>query len=442
MLRDSSFTDVRSRLGPLITFTFVDDLKVLNNDIGPVCCGTDGLNLANAGGPGTDPTNVLIDHNYIHDVTRDCTTNPDPTCSNSFNCPANTAQCDHPDGSQFFGVKGLMLSNNRYYNAGTQNIFLQSANGGAFSNLTFVNNMVSTTAGKGVTNSVSLSGPGRGLFSGYVKFFNNTFQRGLVIYDVLSSNRVVAPGTEIVIQGNILGYVGNDGAASTCTVVASDGSSIKPKYAFNLIGNKTCAASDRRGLATFTSSDPLHPDLHLLRGSKGIAFGKRATGLRLDVDGDLRPRSSADIGADQRETAALVRGRGLGAVTFGQSQAAVHDIYGAPRSVKTVTSSGRKIRTASYRLHNGRLWVSYAGEKVVAVGTSSSFYELGGVHVGSRISSARSAGPLRWVACRQAYRSGGSKNRLYFSPADGPKGKRIGSIWVLATGAAECSKTQ
>jgi hypothetical protein len=438
-LRDSSFSDVRSRLGPLITFTYIYDLKVLNNDIGPVCCGTDGLNLANAGGPGTDPTNVLIDHNYIHDITRDCSTNPDPTCANTNNCPANTAICDHSDGSQFFGVKTLMMSNNRYYNAGVQNIFLQSANGGVFSNLTFVNNMVATTAGNGVTNSVSLGGPGRGLFSGYIRFVNNTFQRGLLIYDSLPRGQVVAPGTKIVLAGNIFGYVGNDTGAPRCTVVASDGTEIQPVYSHNLNGNKQCSSSDRRGEARFISTDPLHPDLHLLRGSPGIGEGDKRETTRLDIDGQLRPVQSApDIGADQREPAGIERSRGLGAIRLGEQESDVVDFYGAPRSQKVLRIGEGEVRLAAYRLHRGMVWIAYAGGKVVGVGTSSAFYELGQIHVGSTLGSARSLGELRWSACRKAYANGGGQNRVYVALVGGDKRGKVGNIWLLGKTTPEC----
>jgi hypothetical protein len=438
-LRDSSFTDVRSRVGVLVTFTYADDLKVINNEIGPLCCGTDGLNIGNAGRAGTDASNVVIDHNYIHDVTWDCSTNPDPSCTNSYNCPANTKVCNHSDGSQIFGVKTLMMSNNRYYNAGGQNIFLQSALGGVFSNLTFVNNMVSTSAGSRVTNSVSLSGPGVGVVSGYVRFINNTFQRGLVIYDVLPGNRVLAPGTKVEMIGNIFGYAGPDNGALRCTFTAGDGSQIQPFYSHNLLGNKQCGSTDRHGKAVFVSQDPSHPDLHLVRGSPGVSAGDKAAVPRVDIDGQLRPlRWAPDVGADQREPAAIEAGHGLGAISLGESEAAVKNFYGAPRSVKTAGPSGRKARIASYRLHRGTLWVVYVGKGVVAVGTSSSFYELGKIHVGSQISAARSSGALRWSTCRNAYGSGARQKRLYFAPAGGRKGKKVGSIWVLSAGVAEC----
>jgi hypothetical protein len=379
---------------------------------------------------------VLIDHNYIHDITWDCSTNPDPSCANDFNCPANTKVCNHADGSQIFGAKTMTISNNRYYNAGGQNIFLQTVHGGLFSNLTFINNMVSITAGKGVTNSVSLSGPGVGVVSGYVKFINNTFQKGLVIYDVLQRNRVLAPGTEVVLVGNIFGVVGPDNGAPRCNWIASDGSQIKPFYSHNLIGNKQCSPTDRQGKATFVSADSYHPDLHLARGSLGIGGGDMRRATQMDIDRQLRPAHSApDMGADQREPALIQRGRGLGAVRLGQSETAVVGFYGAPRAVKRLRVAGGEVRIATYRLHGGMVWVAYSGEQVVGIGTNSFFYELGPIRVGVKL---HSLGTMRWSSCRSAYGSGTGQNRIYFAPAGGRKGGKVASIWLLGRRTAEC----
>ncbi len=442
-LQDSSFSDVRSRIGPLITFRYVDNLKVIGNDIGPVCCGTDGLNLANAGAAGSDPSNVLIDHNYIHDETQTCATNPDPSCTNDFHCPANTAVCDHPDGSQFFGVRGLMLSNNRYYNAGTQNIFLQSANGGTFSDLTFQNNMVATTAGPGVTNSVSLSGPGRGTFSGYVRVLDNTIQKNLLIYDTSASNRVLAPGTKVTFLGNIIGFVGDDTGAARCGFVANDGSQITPDYGGNLFGNKTCAPSDRRGVASFASTDPLKPDLHLARGSLGIGIAEKKQGPATDIDGEQRPRLlRPDAGADQREPASVRPGIGIGAVRIGERQADVEAFYGNARGTPKAQFLRRAgVRTVVYRVHRGALWIGYRNGSVAAVGTNSGFYQLGGVTVGSTLAAARTLGGLGWIDCRRAYaaRSRTVKGvRLYVEPTGRKAGAHVAAIWLITAASDGC----
>ncbi len=443
-LEDSSFTDVRSRIGPLITFRYTQGLKVLRNDIGPVCCGTDGLNLANAGAAGSDPSDVLIDHNYIHDITQTCATNPDPSCTNQNNCPANTKVCDHPDGSQMFGAQGLTISNNRYYNAGTQNIFLQTANGGRFSNITLENNMVSTSAGPGVTNSVSLGGPGRGVFSGFVRVINNTFEKNFTIYDTLASNRVLAPGTKVTIAGNIIGVVGDDSGSSRCSFIANDGSEITPTYSGNLFGNKTCAATDRLGHATFVSTNPLQPDLHLVRSSLGLGIGDRRLEPEVDIDGDLRPNLfRPDAGADQRDPASIRIANGIGAVHIGESESDVTSFYGAARPTAGLRFLlQRDGRAVVYRLHRGRLWLAYQNGTVVAVGTSSRFYRLSRLTAGARLGTARPLGRMAWVACRRAYAVGprqANGTRLYVVPSSHRAAAHVTAIWLVAARSGSCS---
>jgi len=281
--------------GPLVELRDVINFTADNVELGPACCQADAIELAIRGDGNPNPQNVVFDHLYVHDIADTCGMEPRyPDCAGSGYGDGCTA-CDHIDGIQAFGGDGITIRNSRFYNAGTQNIFLQAANGGTFSNVRIENTMVSTSYGS-PTNSVSLSGPGVSVFSGYARFRNNTFQKDVRIYQ-----GVLAPGTQVEFTDNIAFFRGDEGYTQPCVYRAGDGSTITPSYSHNLFGDKTCGSTDQAGSPTYSNSSAATPDLRLASGSRGIDAGDPSNYTPSDIDGVSRPKGAGpDIGASER----------------------------------------------------------------------------------------------------------------------------------------------
>jgi hypothetical protein len=153
-----------------------------------------------------------------------------------------------------------------------------------------------------------------------------------------------------------------------------------------------------------------------------------------DVDGHARPsRWRVDAGADQRESAAIVLGRTIGAITLGMAEQDVRTFYGTPRRVVTRVAyrGGPRVRVATYRAHGGSLWVTFDETKVVGVGTSSVYYQTSrGLGPGAPGGMAASVG-LRWVPCLKAYSRTVGGVRLSVSPARGNREAKVSSLSLL-----------
>ncbi len=115
ILRDVSATDTSATAG---YFAGSDDVQIIGGEIARVDP-EDGIHMNNAGGSNS---NITIDGLFIHDLTRD----RDPSA--------------HDDCIQTGDVTNLVIRNSRFFNCGTQGIFLNPYNGGATKNITLENN--------------------------------------------------------------------------------------------------------------------------------------------------------------------------------------------------------------------------------------------------------------------------------------------------------------
>ena len=103
-------------------YSNIDTYKIINNVIGPSCCGAtnrsspEGIRIGKASQTAPNANNVLINGNTIQYVVRSCTywpatgygPCPDTTC---------TASGCHNDGIHLWGIQNSTISNNRLYNA-------------------------------------------------------------------------------------------------------------------------------------------------------------------------------------------------------------------------------------------------------------------------------------------------------------------------------------
>jgi hypothetical protein len=126
-----------------------------------------------------------------------------------------------------------------------------------------------------------------------------------------------------------------------------------------------------------------------------------------DIDGAFRPvRMPPDAGAFQRETAAIGTFT-IGRVRIGATRESVETFYGKRRSVPSRRPlfgafAIQGASTSSYRIHRGRLDVSYVDGKVAAVATTSLYYSTrAGFGVGAGADAAALTGN-GWRACGKA----------------------------------------
>jgi hypothetical protein len=196
-------------------------------------------------------------------------------------------------------------------------------------------------------------------------------------------------------------------------------------FRYDVWQGAACSASDHNAAAGFVN--PSADDLHLAPGAPALNAADPGVGPSRDIDGDLRPiRMPSDAGADQRETAEIVLGRSIGRVHLGEPRAAVVAFYGRPGSV----SHARGLEADTYRIHRARLTISYAGDAVVGVSTSSLYYTTaGGLGPGA---PARSA-PGRWSSCARAYVSSARGARTLAVPAGGRRAATIAAISIVRT---------
>jgi hypothetical protein len=227
----------------LISLNSSNNVSIRNVELGPMCCNGDAVELGIPRSGAPNPSNIVLDGLYIHDIYDSCARaaafGPCTVSGYGSGC----SSCDHVDGLQAFGGTNVTVKNTRVVainpgGAVGQGLFFQSANGGKFTNLTLQGNTVNPTP----NNDVSIAGPGNSVFLGSLNILSNNFPGDFSIYDWIlngTDSRVVAAGTSISMIGNTIGH-GSNVKKPTCTVTAGDGSTIVPTYSNNVFGNGVC----------------------------------------------------------------------------------------------------------------------------------------------------------------------------------------------------------
>ena len=259
--------------------------------------------------------------------------------------------------------------------------------------------------------------------------FNSFHATGLTVLDDCNNN---GRCTGAVIDNNLVyGNIGDGCPTLVSGMGSATGSGWKTAYNVETVPRGGICAGDSKSRFSasprFVSPGPPAYDLRLLPGPALGAGGSGQTPAR-DIQGFVRPlRAASDAGAAQRETAQLVIGRSVGAVSLGMSAAGVALAYGLPHAPEV--KNGR--RTVHYRIDGRRnVWLRFERGIVVAVETTSPYYStLGGLGVGSSASDARAA-DYRWTitACRKAYRSMQGGQATYLIPRDGRPTTAIASV--------------
>lgn len=363
-------------------------------------------NSPTIGAADTAPSrNTVIDHVLFHDIRID------PSV-----VPAQHGECLFVQEAD-----GLIIRNSTFRDCSDFDIYFhQISGGGNPRNVVLENNFFGTTTEGGF----------------YTLFFRN--DRGESLTNIRVAFNSAAQGFHFDEDGTIsnVSVFGNTyGPSRQCSHGVD--------YQYNVIQGIKCGSTDANAPTGFVDPStgdrgPAQPasggnDLHLVRGAKALGFVRAKKRQPVgDIDGDRRPTIRfADAGADQRETAAIVLGKSIGGVRLGQSRDTVEAFYGRPRRV---VAKGRGLLVATYRLHGGSVWITFAGKSVVGVATNSNYYAANaGLAAGAPVRTASAVG-LRRGGCK------GSLQRTFGSVIVSAvaRNNRVSSISMMQRRHAAC----
>jgi hypothetical protein len=392
-------------------FDSVDHLTLRNIEIGPACCDLDGLDIA-IGNPGDpNPTNVVLDHVYIHDIELSCSDLPAQYRSQCHVPPTD----EHVDCVQFFGGVNVVVENSRFFDCSESNLMTGSGNGGTFANWTIQNNLFGSLVNPDNGVDISDGGPGDSPWGGTIRVLHNTFEGGpsgpALIFG--EGPGVFRPGTKAYLAGN---------AGGLSRLCLPNTVNLSVTFEWNVWGPYKCGPRDVRGRIALVRETVEDPDLHLSRSSQGIASVDPKVGPAVDAEGVLRPRYwNADAGALQREPAGIALGASVGRVALGMKRDAVVASEGSP----TGTHPNAQLVADTYRRFGGTLDVEYANGIVVAVGTTSRYYSTpAGLAVGQALPTVTAG----WNTCLTGVRRN-AHGRVAISIG---RHGRVASIWNVA----------
>jgi hypothetical protein len=299
----------RTNAGDLISCGDSTNFTVEDTIIGPACCRGVGIGQgkSNSGSPGNN--NHLYQDLTIYGLWDTCagTGSADDWPTEYGSCTGtgfgDGLDVRHIDGIQLVDCDNCTVDRVTIYRllgASSQGLFVHSNNGGTFQNFTVKNTMISGTRQGGMI----IDGEG-GTVSGTLTVAYNSMT-GSGSQFTLGYQTVVA-GTSVIVVGNIGGDMAAQDAAFnyTCTITASNNSTVTPTIWANLNGGRTCY-SDENGTASFVNASPPF-NLHLNSASNGINEGETTycgagKVVAVDIDGTARPLGAAcDRGADEKE---------------------------------------------------------------------------------------------------------------------------------------------
>lgn len=188
---------VDGRPGGILFYTNIDDYRIIDNVIGPTCCGSKNqsspvaITIGKANNAAPDANHVLIDGNRIQYVLRDAAYWPihDYGPAPDVSCLVSTC---HQDAIQLWGIRNSTISNNVIDHAEVQGIFLDDAGGAAVNeNVNIIGNRITVVGGDAAINLKGVSGH-------WNVAFNSTPDVVVAGYGF----HAAAPGTTIAFEAN------------------------------------------------------------------------------------------------------------------------------------------------------------------------------------------------------------------------------------------------
>jgi hypothetical protein len=392
---DITFRDVEAAR---LYIDSASDIRLIGGTMGPTANYDSQIRPSGPGAP--PPHNIVIDGVTFHD---------------SVLTPGSD---EHVECLQVGEIDGLSIRNSRFDNCETHYVFISPFWGGPESNIVLENNIGGRI--RDGFYGFRLAAGGSAETCGDVAFRYNS---AIAPFSV-ACGRLAG---KVQLVANVGPYPGDFACDSRFV------------YSHNVWNGAKCSPTDANGPSGFR--DPNAADLHLVANAAAIGHGDPQDHPAGDIDGDARPlRWPADAGADQREPATIVLGRAIGSVKMGMTQEQVAAFYGR-RSLQRVTLGRRRTRasTAVYRVHGGRLEVTYVSNRVVGIATTSVYYTTAsGFGAGVRTAGAGALSGARWLSCRKAYRRQFGSTTVEFAPLRGRRGAPLGRISMMQISLGDC----
>jgi hypothetical protein len=204
---------VDGRPAAIFFFTNIDDYRIVDNVIGPTCCGSKtqsspvAITIGKANESAPNANHVLIDGNTIQYVLRSAAYWPTRGYGPAPDASCLAATC-HMDAIQIWGIQNSTISNNVIDHAEVQGIFIEDAAGAVNENVNIINNSIQVVGGDAAMNLKGVSGH-------WNIAFNSTPDVLVTGYDFPAA----APGTTVAFEGNeatllVANSTGNDGGCS------------------------------------------------------------------------------------------------------------------------------------------------------------------------------------------------------------------------------------
>ena len=204
---------VDGRPAGILFYTNIDGYRIVNNVIGPTCCGSKdqsspvAITIGKANNSAPNANDVLIDGNTIQYVLRNAAYWPTRSYGPAPDVSCLAATC-HMDAIQIWGIQNSTISNNVIDHAEVQGIFIEDAAGAVNRNVNIVDNSIEVVGGDAAMNLKGVSG-------NWNIAFNST-------PDVLVTGYgfpAAAPGTSMAFEANegkllVANSTGNNGGCS------------------------------------------------------------------------------------------------------------------------------------------------------------------------------------------------------------------------------------
>ena len=302
----------------LVHFNDSSYISIINNTIGPGCCGSpsagdspEGIRFG-ATNSSSYNDHITISNNLIHYIGRIASDWP-----TSLYGPVPGSDCGsncHVDGIHIWGMTNSVISYNRLYAAPCQGIFIESTNDAPNSNIDIIGNAISELGDGGcgdksiyIKASTGNSSEWSGTFNIAFNSAEGNFNFGAGFSDCASK------GCTFNVTGNYMKLFvtngsGNDGG---CNGGNPTGVTINYKYNVWYSGSTTnpapCGGNYKISSLDFVNDSPPPAtgiDMHLASSSSGavdyVPSSVCTSITTTDFDGNIRPQGSAcDAGADE-----------------------------------------------------------------------------------------------------------------------------------------------
>jgi hypothetical protein len=299
---------VNGRPGAIGFYTNIDGYKIVNNVIGPTCCGSTNqsspvaITIGKSNNLAPNANNVLIDNNTIQFAIRNAAYWPSSGYGAAPDVSCLISTC-HQDAIQIWGIQNSTISDNKIYNAEVQGLFIENAAGAVNKNINIFNNAILVVGGSAAMNLKGIDGT-------WNIAFNSTANAIILGYGFPEAT----PGTNVNFVGNNSALLMADTTGNNAGCTDGNPANVAFSYQYNVwrsMGGAQgagCSSTDVSGLPAFVSAaaaPATTADLHLAgadaQADNLVPAGICTALVNRDRDGNTRPlNANCDAGAFER----------------------------------------------------------------------------------------------------------------------------------------------